>query len=157
MFGSPFSPAIAYWTTIKYKVSHGMQQDWWESEPKIHSHSKSHQHQIKTTIPTRLRFSFTIHRVKMTDYHLQRSVLLPKLQKTRVKKGELRWIKLELFTILPASRAWSCAAGVIYVCLQLITDLTGSEISLLRLSKAVDLTLLFAINFLFTIMKYCAI
>lgn len=85
MFGYPFSPAIEYWTTIKYIVSHETHRDWWESETKIHSHSKSHQHQIKTTIPTSLKVSFTIHREKMTDYHQQKSVLLPK-QKTSVKK-----------------------------------------------------------------------
>lgn len=67
--------------------------------------------------------------------------------------GDLRFIKLELVTILPASPASSCAADSIHICLQLVTDLTRPRRS--RLSRAVDLTLLFAVNFLFTIMKYC--
>lgn len=66
------------------------------------------------------------------------------------KKGELRWIKLELFTILPASHVYT--ADIIYICFQLITNLSRPRRS--RLSKAVDLTLLFAINFLFSIMKF---
>lgn len=51
---------------------------------------------------------------------------------------------------MPASHVYT--ADIIYICFQLITNLSRPRRS--RLSKAVDLTLLFAINFLFSIMKF---